>query len=112
MNIPARAESLGVQGPQAHKDLRTRVTEHNILVISAYYTRLRMERLSQLLDLTPDQVQLHLSIQAGRQEDQAVRPAADLTADPTADQPFRTTRVSSDTGQARITQASKHCLVI
>ena len=31
------------------------MTEHNILVISGYYGRLRMERLAQLLDLTPQQ---------------------------------------------------------
>ena len=50
-----RASCAMLQGPQAHKDLRTRVTEHNILVISGYYARLRMERLSQLLDLSLEQ---------------------------------------------------------
>ena len=46
----------GEKGPPANKALRTRVTEHNILVIAGYYQRLRMARLAQLLDLSQEEV--------------------------------------------------------
>ena len=46
----------GDKGPSARKALRTRVTEHNILVIAGYYRRLRMARLAQLLDLSQEEV--------------------------------------------------------
>lgn len=36
---------------KAMKALQERVTEHNIRVISAYYTQIRLARLAQLLDL-------------------------------------------------------------
>ncbi|WFD40429.1 proteasome regulatory particle subunit [Malassezia japonica] len=35
------------------KELHARVVEHNIQVVSKYYTKIRLERLAQLLDLTP-----------------------------------------------------------
>lgn len=35
------------------KALHARVVEHNIQVIAKYYTKIRLERLAQLLDLTP-----------------------------------------------------------
>ncbi|VDP04835.1 unnamed protein product [Schistosoma margrebowiei] len=44
------------------RDLRLRVIEHNIRVISEYYTRIRLHRLSQLLDLDIDVSVLHSTI--------------------------------------------------
>ncbi|CAH8662403.1 unnamed protein product [Schistosoma bovis] len=43
------------------RDLRLRVIEHNIRVISEYYTRIRLHRLSQLLDLDIDKTEEYLS---------------------------------------------------
>ena len=40
---------------------RLRVTEHNILVLCKYYTRIRMARLAQLLDLPLADAEKHLS---------------------------------------------------
>lgn len=36
------------------KSLQERVTEHNIRVISAYYTQIRLERLAELLNLSTE----------------------------------------------------------
>lgn len=37
------------------------MTEHNILVVAKYYSRIRMERLAVLLDLSPADAEKHLS---------------------------------------------------
>lgn len=42
---------LGPYGKKAHTDFRQRVTEHNILVVAKYYSRIKSERLALLLDL-------------------------------------------------------------
>ncbi|KAL2122198.1 hypothetical protein VTJ04DRAFT_2653 [Mycothermus thermophilus] len=50
--------------PQAYdrwQDLRKRVIEHNVRVIAKYYTRIRMDRLTQLLDLTEDETEKYIS---------------------------------------------------
>ncbi|KAF8140435.1 hypothetical protein EV363DRAFT_1501513 [Boletus edulis] len=39
------------------EDLHTRVIEHNVRVVSQYYTRIRLSRLTNLLDLTPQQTE-------------------------------------------------------
>ncbi|KIJ65013.1 hypothetical protein HYDPIDRAFT_89044 [Hydnomerulius pinastri MD-312] len=39
------------------EDLHTRVIEHNIRVVSQYYTRITLSRLTALLDLTPQQTE-------------------------------------------------------
>jgi 26S proteasome regulatory subunit N5 len=39
-------------GDRAMKDLFLRVIEHNILVVSKYYSRITLKRLSELLCLT------------------------------------------------------------
>ncbi|KAF9229079.1 26S proteasome non-ATPase regulatory subunit 12 [Gyrodon lividus] len=39
------------------EDLHTRVIEHNIRVVSQYYTRITLARLTTLLDLTPQQTE-------------------------------------------------------
>ncbi|ERS96895.1 26S proteasome regulatory subunit N5 [Sporothrix brasiliensis 5110] len=46
---------------QRWKDLRKRVIEHNVRVVSKYYTRIRMSRLTQLLDLTNDETEKYIS---------------------------------------------------
>ncbi|OAA60264.1 proteasome regulatory particle subunit [Niveomyces insectorum RCEF 264] len=43
------------------QDLRKRVIEHNVRVVSKYYTRIRMNRLTQLLDLTDDETETYIS---------------------------------------------------
>jgi hypothetical protein len=37
-------------------DLQLRVVEHNVMVVARYYTRISFQRLSQLLDLSPEEV--------------------------------------------------------
>jgi len=37
-------------------DLKLRVIEHNVLVVSKYYTRITTTRLAELLDLKPEEV--------------------------------------------------------
>eukprot|EP01061_Rhynchopus_euleeides_P007307 TRINITY_DN16313_c0_g1_i1.p1 TRINITY_DN16313_c0_g1~~TRINITY_DN16313_c0_g1_i1.p1 ORF type:complete len:488 (+),score=233.15 TRINITY_DN16313_c0_g1_i1:165-1628(+) len=39
---------------QRWKDMHQRVTEHNLKVISSHYTRIRMKRLAQLIDLSEE----------------------------------------------------------
>ncbi|RDW77491.1 hypothetical protein BP6252_05544 [Coleophoma cylindrospora] len=43
------------------EDLRKRVIEHNVRVVAKYYTRIRMNRLTQLLDLTEDETEKYIS---------------------------------------------------
>jgi 26S proteasome regulatory subunit N5 len=42
-------------------DLRKRVIEHNLRVVSKYYTRIQMKRLTELLDLDEDETEKYLS---------------------------------------------------
>jgi 26S proteasome regulatory subunit N5 len=51
----------GSLGEQAAEDLRQRVIEHNILVVSKYYSRITLKRLSELLCLTAQETEKHLS---------------------------------------------------
>lgn len=46
----------GEYGPKHLADLKLRVIEHNVLVVSKYYTRISTTRLAELLDLTPLEV--------------------------------------------------------
>ncbi|CAJ1974614.1 unnamed protein product [Sphenostylis stenocarpa] len=48
-------------GEKAAEDLRERVIEHNILVISKYYTRITLKRLAELLCLSVQEAEKHLS---------------------------------------------------
>ena len=41
--------------------MRQRVIEHNLLVIGAYYSRVTIARLGELLCLPPDETEKHLS---------------------------------------------------
>lgn len=43
------------------EDLKKRVVEHNIRVMAKYYTRITIQRLSQLLDLNEEQTEKNLS---------------------------------------------------
>lgn len=46
----------GEYGEKRQADLKLRVTEHNLLTVARYYTRITTTRLAELLDLTPDLV--------------------------------------------------------
>lgn len=41
---------------QRHQNLRLRVTEHSVMVVAQYYTRISIKRLAELLDLPPAEV--------------------------------------------------------
>mmetsp|Transcript_24771 Transcript_24771/g.58867 ORF Transcript_24771/g.58867 Transcript_24771/m.58867 type:complete len:479 (+) Transcript_24771:24-1460(+) len=43
------------------KDLHSRVVEHNVLVMATYYTNIRMARLAQLLELSPEETEKAVS---------------------------------------------------
>ncbi|XP_074576874.1 LOW QUALITY PROTEIN: 26S proteasome non-ATPase regulatory subunit 12 homolog A-like [Curcuma longa] len=47
--------------PKAAEDLKLRIIEHNILVVSKYYSRITLQRLSGLLCLTLQEAEKHLS---------------------------------------------------
>ena len=50
--IAAQAEVFGGPGGAGRlKALRLRVTEHNVLVVAKYYSRITLARLAELLDL-------------------------------------------------------------
>lgn len=51
----------GDAGAKRRSDLRLRVIEHNLAVVSGYYTRITTARLAQILDLTPAEAEQHLS---------------------------------------------------
>lgn len=58
----ATAESSA--DPKSHTrylTLRKRVIEHNVRVIAQYYTRIRLPRLTQLLDLDADETEKYIS---------------------------------------------------
>ncbi|CAL1392682.1 unnamed protein product [Linum trigynum] len=46
---------------KAAEDLRQRVIEHNILVVSKYYSRITVKRLAELLCLSIPETEKHLS---------------------------------------------------
>ncbi|KAI9842963.1 MAG: hypothetical protein M1837_006700 [Sclerophora amabilis] len=46
---------------QRWRDLRKRVIEHNVRVVAKYYTRIKMDRLTQLLDLNEDETEKYIS---------------------------------------------------
>ncbi|PSS30273.1 26S proteasome non-ATPase regulatory subunit 12 A like, partial [Actinidia chinensis var. chinensis] len=51
----------GPLGVKAAEDLRQRVIEHNILVVSKYYSRITLKRLAELLCLSVQETEKHLS---------------------------------------------------
>ncbi|KAK7269530.1 hypothetical protein RIF29_22261 [Crotalaria pallida] len=48
-------------GEKAAEDLRQRIIEHNILVVSKYYARITLKRLAELLCLSVQEAEKHLS---------------------------------------------------
>ncbi|KAL5175747.1 26S proteasome non-ATPase regulatory subunit 12 A [Glycine soja] len=57
-NEKASGKSLG---EKAAEDLRQRIIEHNILVVSKYYARITLKRLAELLCLSVQDAEKHLS---------------------------------------------------
>ncbi|KAK2656084.1 hypothetical protein Ddye_009136 [Dipteronia dyeriana] len=51
----------GSLGAKAAEDLRQRIIEHNILVVSKYYSRITLKRLAELLCLSFKEAEKHLS---------------------------------------------------
>ncbi|XP_054807374.1 26S proteasome non-ATPase regulatory subunit 12 homolog A-like [Prosopis cineraria] len=51
----------GYLGDKAAEDLRERIIEHNILVVSKYYSRITLKRLAELLCLSIQEAEKHLS---------------------------------------------------
>lgn len=51
----------GVDGEKRKSDLRQRVIEHNLLVVGAYYARVSLARLGELLCLPGEETEKHLS---------------------------------------------------
>ncbi|KAJ7956942.1 26S proteasome non-ATPase regulatory subunit 12 [Quillaja saponaria] len=51
----------GSLGDKAAEDLRERIIEHNILVVSKYYSRITLKRLAELLCLSIQEAEKHLS---------------------------------------------------
>lgn len=49
------------QGQKRWDDLKKRVVEHNLRVMAKYYTRITVERMSQLLDLSKEDAEEYLS---------------------------------------------------
>ncbi|KXZ45928.1 hypothetical protein GPECTOR_49g512 [Gonium pectorale] len=47
--------------PKRLEDLKLRVIEHNVLVAARYYSRMRTSRLADILSLTPEQMEKHVS---------------------------------------------------
>ena len=60
--IAAETEIFGGEkGAKRVEDLKLRVIEHNMLVISSYYSRISLPRLAELLCLSADETEKHLS---------------------------------------------------
>ncbi|OWM79854.1 hypothetical protein CDL15_Pgr001497 [Punica granatum] len=51
----------GSLGEKAAEDLRQRIIEHNIIVVSKYYSRITLKRLAELLCLSIQEAEKHLS---------------------------------------------------
>ncbi|XP_043716669.1 26S proteasome non-ATPase regulatory subunit 12 homolog A-like [Telopea speciosissima] len=51
----------GSLGEKATEDLRHRIIEHNILVVSKYYSRITLKRVAELLCLSVQEAEKHLS---------------------------------------------------
>jgi 26S proteasome regulatory subunit N5 len=54
-------QSSDEKAHQRWEDLRKRVIEHNVRVVAKYYTRIRMNRLTELLDLNEDETEKYIS---------------------------------------------------
>ncbi|PWN95489.1 putative RPN5-26S proteasome regulatory subunit [Tilletiopsis washingtonensis] len=67
----------GTDGDYRWEELHKRVVEHNIRVIAKYYTKITLQRLSELLDLSPDAAEAALAklVQGGTVYGKIDRPA-------------------------------------
>ncbi|OAQ67281.1 proteasome regulatory particle subunit [Pochonia chlamydosporia 170] len=54
-------QSSDEKAHQRWEDLRKRVIEHNVRVVAKYYTRIRMGRLTELLDLAENETEKYIS---------------------------------------------------
>lgn len=54
-------QSSDEKAHQRWQDLRKRVIEHNVRVVAKYYTRIKMGRLTELLDLSEDETEKYIS---------------------------------------------------
>ncbi|KAL4423423.1 hypothetical protein ABPG77_010001 [Micractinium sp. CCAP 211/92] len=60
--VAAQADVFGGEdGAKRQADFKLRVIEHNLQVIAGYYSRITLPRLAQMLDLTADEAEKHLS---------------------------------------------------
>jgi 26S proteasome regulatory subunit N5 len=50
-----------VQAFERWQDLRKRIIEHNVRVVAKYYTRIHTTRLTELLDLAPEETEKYIS---------------------------------------------------
>lgn len=57
----ATASAADQKATKRWDDLRKRVIEHNVRVVAKYYTRIRMPRLCQLLNLSEDETEKYIS---------------------------------------------------
>lgn len=51
----------GSLGDKAAEDLKQRIIEHNILIVSKYYSKITVKRLAELLCLSLQETEMHLS---------------------------------------------------
>lgn len=51
----------GEEGKKRAEDLKLRTIEHNVLIISQYYSKISLKRLGELLCLSPEETEKHLS---------------------------------------------------
>jgi len=51
----------GALGAKTEEDLKLRIIEHNILVVSKYYSRISLKRIADLLCLSLQEAEKHLS---------------------------------------------------
>jgi 26S proteasome regulatory subunit N5 len=56
-----KGQSADKKAFQRWEDLRKRVIEHNVRVVAKYYTRIQINRLQQLLDLTREETEKYIS---------------------------------------------------
>lgn len=77
------------EGKKRSEDLKLRTIEHNVLIISQYYSKISLHRLGELLCLSPEETEKHLSdsVTAKKVTAKVDRPAGlvDFTAKKDAD---------------------------
>lgn len=78
-SLPAQPDVFaGEYGAKRLADLKLRVIEHNVLVVTKYYTRITTARLAELLDLKPEEVRVCVrggGVEIGRTSGTRLQPA-------------------------------------